>query len=64
MALDPGEREHRIGRGGFDPIIRAATAGEEVVTRPGDVVPGDDAEQHAVAEIIAFLLVGCGMAEL
>ena len=57
MALDPGEREHRIGGGGFDPIIRAATAGEEVVTRPRDVVPGDDAEESAVAEVVVLFLI-------
>ena len=48
VTFDPGECEHRIGGGGFDAIVGAATAGEEVVARPRYVVPGDDAEQHAV----------------
>jgi len=43
------------GGGGFDPVVRAAAAGEVVIARPGDVVPRDDAEQQAAAEIVTGL---------
>ena len=62
--FDPGESSHGISGGGFDPVVGAAAAAEEVVAGPGDVVPGDDAEQFAVAEILAGLFVGRGMAKL
>ena len=55
--FDSSQDGHRIGRGGFDPIVGAAAAAKVVIARPGDVVPGDDAEQDAVARIPPD---GCG----
>lgn len=58
------EHRHRIGGGGFHPVVCATAACKEVIARPGDVIPCDDAEQNAVAEIITLFLIGIGMAEL
>ena len=61
---DARQHTHRVGGGGLYSIVGVATAGEEVISWPRHVVPGDDAEQFAVAEIVAGFLLGRGMAEL
>ena len=64
VAFDAGQHGHRVGGGGFDSVVGAAAAAEVVVARPRDVVPGDDAEEDAVGEIIASFGIGGRRAEL
>src|SRR5262245_46213734 len=64
LSFDTREGGHGTRRSGLHAVVGRARAEEEVVARPGNMVPGNEAEQRAVRKVVVLLRIGGRVTQL